>query len=80
MHENHDLAFKYLSTLLADKEPEIEKEYNSLMISGGKLSSRLYNEYNHLILRFVRVLCEKKYRSKLAEYVKKKYYPVDECL
>jgi hypothetical protein len=28
----------------------------------------------------MKVLCEKKYRVKLVEYVKKKYYPVDECL
>lgn len=50
------------------------------MISGGRLSSKLYNEYKELMLRFIQVLCEKKYRIKLAEYVKKKYYPADECL
>lgn len=80
LNENHDLAFKYLSNLLAEKEPEIEKEYNSLMMSGGRLSSRLYNEYKHLMLKFVKVLSERKYRNKLAEYVKKKYYPADDCL
>lgn len=26
------------------------------------------------------MLCNKKYRVKLAEYIKKKYYPADECL
>lgn len=40
----------------------------------------MYDDYKELIVRFVKVLCEKKYRCKLAEYVKKKYYPVDECL
>lgn len=49
-------------------------------MSGGKLQSRLYNDYKQLILRFITILCQKKYRSKIVEYVKKKYYPIEECL
>ena len=38
-------VFKYLTVLLQEKEKELETEYNQLMLQGGKLSSRLYNEF-----------------------------------
>jgi hypothetical protein len=49
-------------------------------MSGGRLVSRSYNLYKDLMLRFVRVLCEKKFRPKLVEFVKKKYFPIVDCL
>jgi hypothetical protein len=49
-------------------------------MSGGRFISISYNVYKDLMLKFVTVLCEKKFRSKLVEFVKKKYFPIVECL
>jgi hypothetical protein len=32
------------------------------------------------MVRFIRTLCEKKYKSKLPEYAKKKHFPIEESL
>ena len=42
--------------------------------------SRAYDLYKDLMLRFVKILCSKKFRPHLVEYVKKKYFPIVECL
>jgi len=49
-------------------------------MSGYRLQSSIYNDYKDLILKFVNILCEKKFRGKLVDYVKKKYFPIQECL
>ncbi len=56
------------------------KEYNSIIMSGNRITSRSYNDYKELMLIFIRVLCGKTYKSKIVEYVKKSYYPIPECL
>lgn len=79
-----DLIYKYLSTLLTDKEPVIMQEHQNLMLGGGgmQLNGGQYSKYKELMLRFINVLLpiigEKKYRGMLAEYVKKKYVPIEE--
>lgn len=48
-----DLTFKYLSTLLTDKEPQIYDEHQKLLIGGGGPG---FAKYKELVLRFVKVL------------------------
>lgn len=66
--------------MLNSNEKKIMEEYNNVIMSGHKYISTFYNIYKDLILIFTRILCEKKYRSKIGDYVKKKYYPIDDCL
>jgi hypothetical protein len=84
---NEDLTFKYLSTLLTEKESLIQEEHQKLIIEGANSGSNnssqnLYQRYKELILRFVKVLLnsigEKRYRGMLADFVKKKYVPIEE--
>lgn len=56
------------------------EEHNNVIMSGGRNKSAFYNCYKEMILIFTRILCEKKYRSKIGDFVKKKYYPIDDCL
>lgn len=48
------------------------------MMTGAQSYS--YIEYKELILIFVRILCDKKYKSKIVDYVSKNFYPIEECL
>lgn len=56
-------------------------EFNNFLVSGTK-GSAVYNDYKELMLRFVTILCngDKEYKKMLPDYVKKKYYPIEECL
>lgn len=36
--------------------------------------------WTRMMLKFVEVLCEKKYRSRIVEYVSQSYYPIDDSL
>lgn len=78
--KDQDLIFKYLSTMLTEKEQIIQEEYSKIILAGGKVNNRFYDDFKDLMLRFVKTLCEKKYKSKLSEYVKKKYFPIEESL
>lgn len=71
-------SFKYIGTLLNEKEPYIVEAYNQGMMTGAQSYS--YIEYKELILIFVRILCDKKYKSKIVDYVSKNFYPIEECL
>jgi hypothetical protein len=83
-HEGGGLIFKYLSTLLTDKEPVISELHSSLIIAGmaSSIESETYAKYKELMLRFVKTLLmiikEKPYRGLLADFVKKKYVPIEE--
>ena len=37
-------------------------------------------KYKNLILKLVKILCEKKYRKHAMVYVSRDYFPIDECL
>lgn len=37
-------------------------------------------KYTKLILKLVRILCEKKFRKYALDYMQKDYFPIDECL
>lgn len=62
--------------MLNDKETKIADEYEKNFIGGGKMISKYYDEYKNLMLKFIRTMCDKKYKGKLIEYVSKKYYPI----
>ena len=36
--------------------------------------------YVDLLLRFVEILCHKKYRNKIVDFVQRSYFPIDESL
>ena len=38
------------------------------------------DKFKNLILKLVHILCEKKYRKQAMHYVKREYFPIDECL
>jgi hypothetical protein len=37
-------------------------------------------KFSTLLLLFVEILCEKKFRSKIVNYVSRDYFPIDESL
>ena len=37
-------------------------------------------KYIELLLHFVEILCHKKYKSKIVEFVSRSYFPIDESL
>lgn len=78
--DDEALIYKYISTVLSQNEKLLESEYSQILMSGGRHKSKVYSDFKELILRFIRILCGRKYRNKITEYVKHKYYPIDECL
>jgi len=50
-------------------------------MSGNRVQSKIYNEYKDLLLKFVYILCSsRRYRSRLVSYIKRSYFPIQECL
>ena len=37
-------------------------------------------KWTKLLLRLVELLCEKKFRARITEYVSREYFPIDETL
>ena len=46
----------------------------------GQQDSTLYDKFIPILLIFVELLCEKKFRPKIVEFVSRNYFPVDQCL
>jgi len=104
--KGEELLFKYLSTLISEKEGSIQEEHQRVMLIGGgnspgSSSSSVsglnpfgqstqqstssvcdYGMYKELMLRFVRcllsIISDKRYRGLLADFVKKKFVPLEE--
>ena len=63
------------------RQQSILDEYMQTLITGVSANSvSLSDKYKSLILKFVNILCEKKYRNKAMEYVSREYFPIEDCL
>ena len=77
LKDQKDLAFNFLNTVLQQNEHKIINECeNSGTITGYRPS----HKFIELLLHFVEILCHKKYRSKIVEFVSRSYFPIDESL
>ena len=64
------LCFNFINTVLEMKKTTIVEEYMQTMVTGFDTSDYgPSDKYKNLILKLVRILCEKKYRGKAMEYV-----------
>ena len=77
LKEQKDLSYNFLHTVLEQNEQKIINECeNSGTITGYRPSQK----YIELLLQFVEILCHKKYRSKIVDFVSRSYFPIDESL
>lgn len=74
LKDSKDLAYNFLNAVLAKNEDKIINECEE---SGFNRPSEKYNE---LMLLFVEILCHKKYRNKICDYVTRSYFPIGESL
>jgi hypothetical protein len=77
--DHKDLAFSFLNTVVTQNEPQIIKEYNNSVRARGD-DYGPSERFISLLLIFVEILCEKKFRSRIVEYVSRNYFPVDQSL
>ncbi len=77
LKDRKDLAFAFLSTVLKQNEERIVFECEN---SGPVAGYRPSQKFIDLLLHFVEILCHKKYRAKIVEYVSRSYFPIDESL
>ena len=55
------------------------QEYdNSVISSAMRIGPSI--KFSNLLLHFVEILCERKFRTKIVEYVSRSYFPIEECL
>lgn len=77
MLDQKSLAFSFLNTVISTNEPKITEEYNRSVTGRPHLGT---HSFIPILLIFVEILCEKKFRAKIVEFVSHNYFPVDECL
>ena len=77
LKDQKDLAFNFLHTVLQKNEQHIINECEN---SGTMTGYRPSQKYIDLLLHFVDILCSKKYRSKIVDFVSRSYFPIDESL
>ena len=74
-----DICFNFLNTVINQNQDKITEEYdNSIMSSAMRIGPS--QKFSNLLLHFVEILCEKKFRSKIVEYVSRSYFPIEESL
>jgi hypothetical protein len=80
--DHKELAFNFLNTILTQSEDRIIREYNHNMIidTSTTIAVAPSQKWNRIILRLVDILCEKKFRNRITEYVSRIYFPIDETL
>jgi len=77
LKEQKDLSFNFLHTVLLQNEHKIIAECeNSQHMQGYRPSQK----YIDLLLHFVEILCNKKHRSRIVDFVQRSYFPIDESL
>lgn len=77
LKEQKDLSYNFLTTVLSQNEQRIIQECEN---SGMVNSYRPSQKFIDLLLQFVEILCHKKYKSKIVDYVSRSYFPIDESL
>lgn len=78
--EQKDLAFAFLNTVLQQNENEILEEYNQSIMTTETGHQRVSKKYADLLLLFVEILCEKKFKNQIVDFVSRDYFPIDESL
>ena len=61
--EHKDLAFQFLNTVLLQNENEILEEYNQSIMTTDTGHQKVSKKYSDLLLLFVEILCEKKFKN-----------------
>lgn len=77
--DQKQLAFNFLNTVISVNEAKIIQEYNNSVMA-VRSDSSLQDKFIPILLIFVELLCEKKFRPKIVEFVSRNYFPVDQCL
>lgn len=72
-----DLSYNFLITVLQQNEKKIIAECESSKNGTGYKPSQKYID---LLLSFVEILCHKKYKAKIVDFVSRSYFPIDESL
>ena len=65
-----------MNTVLAQNEDKIIHECENSSIRGNLPSEK----YIALLLQFVEILCQKKHRGKIVDFVSRSYFPIDDSL
>jgi len=77
LKDQKDLSYNFLNTVLQQNEQKIIQECEN---SGTVTGYRPSQKYIDLLLQFVEILCYKKYKSKIVDFVSRSYFPIDESL
>ena len=77
LKEQKDLSFSFLNTVLQQNEQKIIAECEN---AGNMTGYRPSQRYIELLLHFVEILCHKKHRNKIVDFVQRSYFPIDESL
>jgi len=77
--KENELCFRFIDTVLNQKHNAIMEDLAKSQTTGVTLNSS-EDKYKDLILKLVEILCEKKYKSKAMEYMRRDYFPIEQCL
>ena len=81
LKDHKDLAFNFLNTVLEQNEAVIIEEHNTSMLAASTIIAVAHpQKWVPLLLRLVELLTEKKFKSRITEYVSRDYFPIDETL
>ena len=80
LNEHKDLAFSFLNTVLQQNEQRITDEYNNSIMTSATGHMGVSKKYSDLLLHFVEILCEKKFKNQIVEFVSRNYFPIDRSL
>lgn len=75
LFDQKNLAFSFLNTVITVCEPKILQEYNSSVMAVKQDFGQ--SHFIPILLIFVELLCEKKFRPKIVDFVSRNYFPVE---
>jgi len=79
LKEHKELAFNFLKTVVDQNEKLIEEEYNSSIMKSSSVVGP-GQKFTRLLLLLLEILCEKKFKSKIVDYVSRSYFPIEQSL
>ena len=74
-----DLAYNFLNTVLKKNEAQILEEYENSVLTSQPIPGPS-PKFTTLLLNFLEILIDRKFRAKIVEYVSQDYFPIDESL
>lgn len=85
----YELAFRFINTVLEMHEKSIIEEYriqtfytaaDELNSAAASMRAESQNKFKKLIIDLTKILCKPKYSKFAMEYMKRDYFPIEECL